>query len=74
MGCFSNGSEGRSYEAYYCARCVHMSADYGCPCWDAHQLWNYEECNNPDSILHKMIPRTADGLRNEQCLFFREKL
>lgn len=33
-------------------------------------LTNYDECNNPDSILHKMIPRSEDGLRNEECVFF----
>jgi hypothetical protein len=31
-------------------------------------MWNYEECNNPDSVLHKIIPR--NGGRNEQCIFF----
>lgn len=73
MGYFANGSEGCAYEAAYCDRCVHLAGEDGCPCLDAHLAWNYEECNKPDSILHKMIPLTEDGLNNEQCIFFREK-
>ena len=74
MGSFSNGSEGDQYEEQYCHKCVHwISSDIGCPVWMAHELWNYDECNKPDSILHKMIPLTKDGLFNEQCTFFRPK-
>ena len=73
MGYFSNGTEGMMYEDRYCVRCVHNHSRYGCPCWDAHQLWNYEECNKEESILHKMIPRSDDGLSNEKCFAFMEK-
>ena len=72
MGYFSNGSEGMEYTAHYCDRCVHFSEEYGCPVWAAHELWNYDECNKPDSILHKLIPLSDDGLDNKQCTFFRE--
>lgn len=73
MGYFSNGREGLAYEAAFCDRCVHMHPEHSCPCWDIHMLENYHECNNPDSVLHKMIPQTKDGLGNEQCNFFTEK-
>ena len=71
MAYFSNGTDGMQYEAKYCDKCVHMSAGHGCPCWDAHMFWNYEECNKKDSILHKMIPQADSGFAAE-CIFFRE--
>lgn len=71
MGYFSNGTEGRIYEATYCAKCVH--SENGCAVWDAHFLRNYEECNNENSILHLLIPQSKDGLRNEKCLMFWPK-
>lgn len=74
MGYFSNGSEGAAYEAHYCTNCIHYDLDIGvdppCPVWMAHTLHNYEECNNPDSILHLLIPRDEDGLGNGQCKMF----
>lgn len=73
MAYFSNGTESRMYEAQYCDRCVHQHPEHGCPVWGTHELWNYDECNKPDSVLHRMIPRTEDGLGNEQCTFFQEK-
>ncbi len=72
MGYFSNGSEGMDYEGMYCVKCVHMHPEHSCPCWDAHTLWNYDECNKKKSILHKMIPR-GDGGFNEKCTFFVER-
>lgn len=71
MGYFSNGTEGDIYEEKYCNKCVHLLEQYGCPCLLAHLMWNYEECNKPDSVLHKMIPRTADGW-NGKCFAFQE--
>lgn len=74
MGYFSNGSEGMDYEAHYCSRCIHQKPDEGgCMVWLAHLLHNYKECNNKNSILHLLIPRTTDGLGNEQCKMFIEK-
>jgi hypothetical protein len=72
MGYFANGTEGMMYEEKYCDNCVHNLEEYGCPCLDAHQLWNYEECNNKSSILHKMIPRGEDGW-NKECIFFHRR-
>ena len=68
MGYFSNGTEGDIYQSEYCDRCVHMNEEHGCPCWSAHEEWNYDECNKKDSILHKMIPRL--GVTNGPCYFF----
>lgn len=73
MGYFSNGTEGMDYEAHYCERCVHQGPEDGpgCAVWLAHLLHNYDECNNPDSILHLLIPY-EDGHSGE-CKMFHEK-
>ena len=74
MGYFANGTEWMMYEEEYCVRCVHeLGPEYGCPCSDAHSHWNYDECNNDDSILHKMIPINKEGF-NDQCIFFKENI
>lgn len=70
MGYFSNGTEGDQYEWHYCVRCIHYPT---CAVWDAHLLYNYEECNKEESILHILIPRGEDGLGNEECTMFIEK-
>lgn len=71
MGYFSNGTAGEIYEAQYCSRCVHQKLDDGgCRVMLAHMLYNYDECNKPDSILHLLIPR--DGIENKQCTMFHE--
>jgi hypothetical protein len=69
MGYFPNGSSGCDYESKYCNRCIHED---GCAVWLAHMLHNYDECNNKDSILHILIPRSKDGLDNEKCEMFTE--
>lgn len=71
MGYFSNGTEGMEYEAAYCDRCLHQQPDGpGCTVWLAHMLYNYDECNEEESILHLLIPRTKDGLGNKECTMF----
>ena len=70
MGYFSNGSEGMAYEETYCAHCIHEEG--GCAVMLAHLLHNYDECNNPESILHVLIPRGKDGF-NERCKMFWDK-
>ena len=72
MGYFSNSSDGMGYEDQYCSNCVHMNKEYGCPCWDIHMLYNYEECNNKESILHKMIPMDAEGTCGK-CIHYVRK-
>lgn len=75
MGYFSNGAEGADYEETYCRRCIHYGPEEGpgCPVWLAHLLHNYDECNNDESILHLLIPHTADG-GNGECTMFVEAL
>ena len=69
MGYFSNGMEGMIYESQYCDKCVYSLDTHGCPIWGAHLMWNYDECNKKDSVLHKMIPRDNNG-ENMECIFF----
>lgn len=61
------------YEAEYCRRCVHSEDEGGCAVLLAHMLHNYDECNNPDSILHLLIPRIKQPPWNEQCRMFHGK-
>lgn len=73
MGYFSNGSEGDSYHAALCQRCAHGPDNFkddGCVVWMLHLIHNYDECNNPNSMLHVLIPRSKDGIRNERCAMF----
>ncbi len=72
MGYFSNGTEGTDYEARYCDRCIHQGGEdgAGCAVWLAQMLYNYDECDKPESILHILIPRTEDDLGNEECRMF----
>ena len=53
MGYFSNGTEGMDWERDNCISCVHGE---DCAVLAAHLLHNYDECNNPKSILHLLIP------------------
>lgn len=76
MGYFSNGSEGSSYEAQYCARCVHRNGPdgtSGCAVMLAHILYAYKECgegSHAEEILSLLIPRGE--IWNEQCGMFHE--
>ena len=72
MAYFSNGEEGRWYQEEYCSRCVHDQKQ-DCAVWLAHLIHNYGENNKDDSILHLLIPRSKDGLGNEQCKMFIRK-
>jgi hypothetical protein len=70
MGYFSNGTEGDMYREAYCDKCK-WDKDQKCPIWFAHGLYNYKDCNNPDSILHMLIPkRKAPEFGNGECFFF----
>ena len=76
MGYFSNNTEGDAYWMKYCSKCAHERTGgeiVNCPIWTAHMLWAGDECDKPDSILHKMIPRTKDSLGNEKCIFYQGK-
>ena len=68
MGYFSNGTEGAEYEDKYCVKCGNNRGE-GCPVMLLHLLYNYDECNKPDSFLHVLIPRDDKG-QNMQCAMF----
>lgn len=70
MGYFSNGTEGEAYFADHCAHCVHNNKDDGCPVWTAHLLYSYRDCNDPQSILHILIPKRESAAGNEACRMF----
>lgn len=74
MGYFSNGSEGEGYFEEFCARCIHDDPENGkhCPIWTLHLLYNYQECNNKESMLHVLIPRNEKGF-NDTCTMFVER-
>ncbi len=76
MGYFSNSTEGLDYQHQYCRRCQNhrgpSEEEKSCPIWDVHLMFNYDECNNPESFLGYFIPR--NGLINEQCNMFREEV
>ena len=69
MAYFSNGEEGQLYREGFCQVCVH-DKNRSCPIWNLHVLFNYAECNNKDSFLHQLIPRSEGGLSNEECRLF----
>jgi hypothetical protein len=75
MGYFSNGSEGDSYESYYCANCIH-DVNQDCPILLIHLEHNYEQFDNEiiKAILDLLIPRTEDSLDNKQCKMFIKKV
>lgn len=78
MAYFPNGSEFDDYAARYCDRCIHnQDPNIGCPIVGLHFDWNYEAAGadaDPAKrkALDNFIPRTADGLGNEQCKMFVE--
>jgi hypothetical protein len=83
MGYFSNGAEGRCYEAEYCARCVHGIAPTGqrqelyiCPVMLLHEQWNSEQNGRTEigkakrEALDALIPQAPTHTHNEQCALF----
>ena len=69
-GYFATGTEGAEYQAHYCLRCVNWQDDRVCWIWWQHFELNYAACNDKDHWLHKLIPRTDDGLDNGECVMF----
>ena len=80
MGYFSNGTEGMVFTERYCERCVNWrdlgdGRGPGCPVWDAHFLFAYEECDsgsNAHTILEMLIRQTGAG--ENECQMFQEKV
>jgi len=71
MGYFSNGTEGCDYLERLCFHCNYWQDEVGCPIWSLHTELNYKDCNNEDSILHQLIPRTESG-GNGECIGFSD--
>jgi len=72
MGYFSNGTEGEDYFETYCQNCIHDTQG-DCPVWNAHLMFCYGAKDSTESILNMLIPRSKDGLDNEQCAMFVRK-
>lgn len=73
MGYFSNGTQGMEYEEKHCSGCIHQrrpNGESGCAVWLAHLMYNSDGCDNKESILHLLIPRTESQLDNEKCAMF----
>lgn len=91
MAYFSNGTEGLIYQETYCWRCQNWGKDKlseksggpGCPIWDLHLLYSYEECDsdsNAKKMLDTLIPMVehtfSDGITGEiagKCSMFHAK-
>ena len=61
------------YQTQYCERCVH-DIKQDCAVWLVHLMYNSDGANNDGHILHALIPRSKDGLTNEQCKMFIPKI
>ncbi len=78
MAYFSNGTEGDQYEEKYCIKCVNWrdkdnDGAYGCPIWDLHMFYAYEECNgtgNAKAMLDHLIPMNKETHFAEECSMF----
>ena len=80
MGYFSNGSMGDSYISQYCENCRNWrdlkdGRGPGCPIWDWHMIWNYNQCADTeigklykDSLEH-FIPTGKNGFP-DKCRMF----
>ena len=81
---FSNGSEAMAFEEQFCSHCVHGQSQDGCPIFDLHFLWNYDQF--PDTktdpvekaksetiqtALNWFIPRRVDGFPAECKMFIK---
>ena len=81
MAYFSNGTEGEMYQATYCDRCRNWREGRGgfgegCPVWDVHILFSYDECNsdsNAKKMLDHLIPMMEGGIYADECTMFLQK-
>lgn len=84
MAYFSNGSEGMDYQERFCMKCRNWRyrenlGGMGCPVWDAHLCFAYEECNsksNAKGMLDMLIPMvdTTLGYKTAgECAMFLAK-
>ncbi len=82
MAYFANGTEGDSYMEQFCENCINWRDGRGgfgdgCPVWDIHLMYSYEECNNKEGNAKKMldhlIPMTKDNIWANECRMFLRK-
>jgi len=83
MAYFSNGEEGRQYQAQYCDNCAYwapdtmgIGSDAGCPIWFLHELHVGDKSDDgsyPDwhFVLDHLIPM-KDGYP-DQCYTYLPK-
>ena len=72
MAYFSNGDEGRQYQARYCFTCKYwvgdvdrIGSDRGCPIWLLHELHVGEPAWQPTlDRLIPMVPKAIHGVRH----------
>lgn len=76
MAYFSNGTEHEMWAAKNCNRCKHMKIRDiedcpTCPIMEAHEAYNYEQCNNSaiKEILTILIPMTKEYF-GDKCSMF----
>lgn len=62
MGTFSNGTEGDTYRAEYCDKCIHDIRE-NCPIWGLHLT-----AMAPRAVLDLFISRK--GIWNDECKLF----
>lgn len=71
MGYFSNSDEGLAFESRWCNRCVHEERNgTGCHVMLVHLLFAYGATPEQEKVLDVLIPRSKDGLSNNQCSMF----
>jgi hypothetical protein len=78
MAYFSSGTEGEKYNEKYCERCINWrdlqdGRGSGCPIWDIHFLFAYDECNKKTAgkkILDTLIPSNSKTGFAEECSMF----
>lgn len=87
MAYFPNGTSGTIFQEKYCDNCwnhrdLNDDRGSGCPVWDWHMIWNYDQIadSKADNIkvaeskvykasLEHFIPTGKDGFPKE-CLMF----
>ena len=80
MGYFSNATEWEYWAGDNCFKCLHWPKTDeapGCPVEMAHNLYNYELCNEEKHpgkvILDLLIPRRKGDTGNRKCAMFRPR-
>lgn len=74
MAYFPNGTSGMIWDDENCAHCIHNNPDEAaCPIWMAHQLFNYDQCDDTDKgkalreVLDMLIPTPEGQLHPGPC-------